>query len=599
MDKIPKLPKQPLAFALHYMRYYRWPLLAILFFEIGQSSCQVMITYAVKGIIDLGTKFNGNVDEVFTFMWPAIKIFLIFALGILFFSRASGTILVLLAPIMRQRVRREVFHYLQNHSQKYFIGNFAGSVANRISEVSQGVNHTVWSMLFDFSPVIVVFSLSLRLLYGAHQGLAQITAALLLTYITISFLLASRGQKLAKEWAATRSKVSGKIVDSVTNAMNAKLFSRLGFERTYLDGYLNAEVKAARRTLWFMEIMRWFQFIFSTVLQVGLILLAMRYWVTGEITVGSFAMVSTLVLQMVTEARGLSRRFMDLFEYLGNIADGVKMIIQDHEVKDVPNAKEFVVNGGRIDFDKVDFQYNEGRSVFNKLNVSVLPGQRVGLVGFSGSGKTTFVNLILRMYDVQGGAIKIDGQSVSEVTQESLRAQVSLIPQEPMLFHRTLRENIRYGDLTASDEDVVKAARLAKAHDFIQNTPDRYDALVGERGVKLSGGQRQRIAIARAILKNAPILIMDEATSSLDSVTEKAIQNAMDTLMKNKTVIVVAHRLSTIAHLNRILVFDEGQIVEDGTHDELLEKKGHYYRLWSMQAGGFLPQVDPSHHVEL
>ncbi|MGD8956838.1 MAG: ATP-binding cassette domain-containing protein, partial [Chromatiaceae bacterium] len=289
---------------------------------------------------------------------------------------------------------------------------------------------------------------------------------------------------------------------------------------------------------------------------------------------------------------GLSRSFLEFFEYIGNISDGVSIFIQPHEIVDRPGATDLNVTRGEIAFRDVSFTYQEGLQVFDHLTVTIEPGQQVGLVGFSGSGKSTFVNLILRLFEPQSGVIAIDDQDILAVTQDSLREHVSMIPQDPMLFHRSLMENIRYGRLDASDDDVIDAAKKAHAHEFILQTEKGYASLVGERGVKLSGGQRQRIAIARAILKDAPILILDEATSALDSVTEKKIQQGLDYLTQGKTVVVVAHRLSTISHLDRILVFDEGKIIEDGSHHDLLQRNGHYAHLWNMQAGGFLPETE-------
>jgi ATP-binding cassette subfamily B protein len=291
---------------------------------------------------------------------------------------------------------------------------------------------------------------------------------------------------------------------------------------------------------------------------------------------------------IINEARNLSRRFLEFFEYVGNVANGVHIIIKPHEIVDAPQALAASIDRGRIEFQHVMFGYTPEQPIFRDLNVVIPAGQRVGLVGFSGSGKSTFVSLILRLYDVQGGRIVIDGTDIRAMTQESLHRQLSLIPQDPNLFHRSLMENIRYGRLDATEEEVIEAARKAHAHDFVTQIKDKYNSLVGERGVKLSGGQRQRIAIARVVVKNAPILILDEATSSLDSITEQAIQETLDEVMKGKTVIVVAHRLSTIAHLDRILVFDQGRVVEDGSHAELLALNGSYQRLWSRQAGGFV-----------
>lgn len=303
-------------------------------------------------------------------------------------------------------------------------------------------------------------------------------------------------------------------------------------------------------------------------------------------------MVAGLAIMLIEAARGLSRSFLEFFEYLGNISDGVSVFVQSHEIVDQPDAPALRIERGEIEFDDVSFTYKEGLPVFENLSVTIAPKQQVGLVGFSGSGKSTFVNLMLRLFEAQGGAIRIDGQNILEVTQDSLRENISMIPQDPQLFHRSLMENIRYGRLEASDDEVIAAAKKAHAHEFIMQTEKQYDSLVGERGVKLSGGQRQRISIARAILKDSPILILDEATSSLDSHTEKKIQLGLETLMQGRTVVVIAHRLSTISHMDRILVFDQGRIVEDGSHQQLLLRDGHYAHLWNMQAGGFLPEKE-------
>lgn len=585
----PALPDRPFPFVLYFLKYYWSSLLAIILFETGQAACQILIPYAMKNIIDTGTQLQGGFTENVVHLKPALLTFAGLSLGVLVFSRASGAMLVFIGPSIRRRVRNTIYTFLQYHSQRFFIGNFSGSLANRVSEVAAGVTHSLWTILFDFWPVIITFSVSMHLLYKSSAVLATSLGVWIFIYTVVSFLLAMRCRIYAKEYAATRSTVSGKIVDSVTNMLNTKFFSRLDFEREYLSRHLDIEVRVARKTLWFMEAMRWFQFIATMILQIGIILLGLKLWLNKDISVGSFAMVISLSLLVINDARGLSRRFLEFFEYIGNIADGVGIMVKPHEVIDIPNAKPLKITNGEVRFENVTFTYSEGVSVFKNLNVVIRGGERVGLVGFSGSGKTTFTNLILRMYNLNSGRILIDGQDIANCTQNSLRAQISMIPQEPMLFHRTLMENIRYGRLDATDDEVIAAAIAAHAHEFIMNLPETYQSLVGERGVKLSGGQRQRIAIARAILKNAPLLVLDEATSSLDSVTEKSIQASLETLMQSRTVIVVAHRLSTISHLNRILIFDDGRIIEDGSHDELLLKNGRYALLWRMQAGGFLP----------
>jgi len=299
----------------------------------------------------------------------------------------------------------------------------------------------------------------------------------------------------------------------------------------------------------------------------------------------------SLSLLIIAEVRNLSRRFLELFEALGNVGSGVRNLFRPHEFTDSPHAHELSVQHGALEFEHVSFHYVDGKEVFRALSVSIPARQRVGLVGLSGSGKSTFVNLVLRLYEPQVGVIRIDGHDIRDLTQDALRRQIGLIPQDPTLFHRSLRENIRYGRLSASDAEVETAARRAHAHGFISEIPEGYEAQVGERGVKLSGGQRQRIAIARVILKDAPVLILDEATASLDSITEHSIQTALDAAMVDKTVLVIAHRLSTIAHTDRILVFSDGEIVEDGSHRALLARRGHYYQLWTRQSGGLLPEA--------
>ncbi len=586
------LPDTPFRFCLRYVRRYLPIVCVMVILEGGQSACSILLPYAIKQIMEGVTAAQAVHAQV----WPQVSApFWLFAalnLGVVLCSRASGTVLVMLGPALRRRVRRELFAYLQLHSQRYFLSNFAGSLANRIAEVSMGVSQTIWTVLFDFWPLAISFTVSQLLLAQVNVRLAVVLSVWTVIYIVICFLLARRCRRYAREYAAARSAVSGTIVDSVSNIMTAKLFARRDFERDHLEIYLDREVERARATFWFMEGIRWFQFVAAFMLMLSVIGYALRLWSAGGMSAGQFAMAASLSLLLIEQARGLSRRFLEFFEFVGNINDGVGMIVRPHEVVDDTRAGPLLVTRGEIRFEQVDFAYTSARPVFRDLSAVLRAGERVGLVGYSGSGKSTLVNLIRRLFEPQGGRILIDGQDVKLVTQESLRAAVAMIPQDPLLFHRTLKDNIRYGRLDASDEDIIEAARLASAHDFITAMEDGYDALVGERGVKLSGGQRQRIALARAILKASPILLLDEATSALDSVTERSIQESLEHLMQGRTVVVIAHRLSTLAHLDRILVFHEGRIIEDGSHHELLARAGHYAHMWTMQAGGFLPDHD-------
>jgi len=588
----PPLPATPLRFVAYFVGKYRWWYLSMVLLEGINSTCGILIPYATGRIIKAVTlaqgQTQGQAQAVVDSLSGALWLFVALGLGEVIFSRAGGTCQIYVGVLQRHTVTRSLYAYLQHHSHRYLTNDFAGALAHRISETSLGVSQTLWSVIFDFWPTAITFAVAIVMLGSAHRELAELVGAWAVVFIGASFWLATRARPYAVKAAATRSDTTGKVVDSVANLTSTRLFARLDFERRYLDEQLRKELRAVRKSSWYSERVRWFQYSAAALLKIAVVYLALRLWRQGQISVAEFVVAATTALLIINEARNLSRRFLEFFEYIGNVTNGVQTIIRPHEIVDAPAATPVRVSRGSIEFHDVSFAYSPDQPIFTHLNVTIPAGQRVGLVGYSGSGKSTFVSLILRMYDPQGGEIRVDGRDIRALTQESLHAQLSLIPQDPNLFHRSLLENIRYGRLEATDEEVVEAARKAHAHDFIVRSKDKYASLVGERGVKLSGGQRQRIAIARVVLKNAPILILDEATSSLDSVTEQAIQETLEEVMKGKTVIVVAHRLSTIAHLDRILVFDEGRIVEDGSHAELLSRGGAYQRLWSRQAGGFL-----------
>ncbi|MBS0419005.1 MAG: ABC transporter ATP-binding protein [Proteobacteria bacterium] len=584
----PALPATPFRFVLYFVAQYRnWYLLMILL-ETINSTCGILIPYATGQIIKAVTQAHEQSLSLLEHMKGPLWLFIALAIGEVVFARAGGGIQIIIGPRQRQTVTRAMYAYLQHHSHRFLSNDFAGALAHKISETSMGYSQTIWTLIFDFYPMAIVFSVAIFMLGHAHRGLAVFVSVWAVCFVLLSFLLATRTRPFAVAASAARSETTGKVVDAVTNLTSTRLFARLDYEREYLNTQLKKELAAVRRSNSYSERVRWFQYSSAAVLKIGVLYYALQLWGRGEISVAEFVVASTTTLLIINEARNLSRRFLEFFEYVGNVSNGVHTIVKPHEVVDQAGAQRMPIERGRIEFRDVSFGYSNEQLIFQHLNVTIAAGQRVGLVGFSGSGKSTFVSLMLRLYDPQGGKIVIDGHDIRMMTQDSLHSQLSLIPQDPNLFHRTLMENIRYGRLEATDDEVVDAARKAHADGFIRNIKDQYSSLVGERGVKLSGGQRQRIAIARVVVKNAPILILDEATSSLDSITEQAIQETLNEVMQGKTVIVVAHRLSTIAHLDRILVFDQGRIVEDGTHEELLALGGSYQRLWSRQAGGFV-----------
>lgn len=591
-------PATPLRFVLHFFWQFRGWYALIMLLEVAAAVSGILMPYAIGQIVGVVTgAASGDtampLSDALELARAPLLLFVALSLGELLFNRASGACRVIVSPRQRTNVARALFGYLQRHSHRYFSDNFAGSLAARIGETSVGVNMTISTTIFEFMPLLVTLSVSIVLLYQASAVLALFTLAWSGVFLSISYWLARRARPYAHRHANARAVTTGHIVDAVTNLTSVRLFARLRHEYRKLRQTQEREIAIGRRAMWFNEKVQWFHMSAALVLKVGMLYFSLTLWRDGKIGVAEFVMSTSLSLVIIGEARNIGRRFLEVFEYIGNINNGVQIILQPHEIVDRPGARDVRIRHGDIAIHDLYFAYVSGKPVFQELNLHIPAGQRVGLVGFSGSGKSTLVNLLLRLYEPQQGAILIDGIDIRDMTQESLHEQIGLIPQEPGLFHRSLMDNIRYGRIDASDEDVLQAARQASADEFINDMPQGYESLVGERGVKLSGGQRQRVAIARVALKQAPILIMDEATSSLDSLTEKTIQDSLDDLMRDKTVIVIAHRLSTIAHLDRILVFDHGRIVEDGSHAELLTRaNGTYRRLWQQQADGFLPDKD-------
>ena len=576
----PRLPTTPFKFICYFVARYKWWYLAMVVCETASAACGILIPYGISQIIRTVTTAGSH-----AVVRGPLTLFVVLAVAEVVFGRLAGGIQIRLGPRQRQNVTRSIYHYLQYHSHRYISSDFAGALAHRISETAMGVAQTLLALLTEFWPAIVSLSVAVGLLYGADAGLANFVCVWALCFVGLSYGLAQRCRPHALRASSARSETTGRIVDSVNNLTSARLFARLKFERDYLEGYLTQELRAIRRSNGYAERIRWFQFSAAAVLKIGTLYYALDLLAAGKINLGQFVMAVSLSLLIINEVRNLSRRFLELFEYIGNVANGVQTIVQPHELIDAPGARATPITQGAIEFQDVSFGYSQDELIFDHLNVSIGAGARVGLVGLSGSGKSTFVSLVLRMYDPGAGEIRIDGVDLRKMTQDALHAQLSLIPQDPSLFHRSLMENIRYGRTEATDDEVIDAAKRAHAHEFITQTREGYDALVGERGVKLSGGQRQRIAIARVVLKNAPVLILDEATSSLDSITERSIQQTLDEVMVGKTVIVVAHRLSTVANLDRILVFERGRIIEDGNHATLLARGGLYHTLWSRQTG--------------
>ena len=503
-----------------------------------------------------------------------------------------------LMPGTTSLVRWQSHWHVVRQSWPFFQKDFAGRIANRVMQTAQSLRDSVMSGIRAVLYLSTYGILTLVLIFGFDWRLTIPTLLWLVAYVFFLRHFVPRLRELAKQSSDVRSKVMARVVDSYTNILTVKLFARVANEDTYvrevLDEHQVAVAKHMRMTSRFMFTLQ----TLNALLLVSTAVIGMNLWVHGLINASQVATALPLVWQITSMAGWVSFEIASIFENVGTVQDGMDSIAVAHTMTDEPDAIPLKITQGEIHFEQLSFAYTVGKTVFDNIELVVHPGERIGLIGRSGAGKSTLVNLLLRFFDAEQGKITIDGQDIRHVTQESLRMQIGLVTQDTSLLHRSIADNIRYGRPQATQAEVEAAARKAQAHDFIMGLRDwngrvGYEAHVGERGVKLSGGQRQRVAIARVILKDAPILLLDEATSALDSEIEASIQEQLIGLMDGKTVIAIAHRLSTIARLDRLIVIDQGKIVEQGSHSELLSKNGLYAALWQHQSGGFLAEELP------
>ena len=583
------LPHTLPSFFWRFIRPQRFRFLFLIYGNLGWAVQEASFPYFVKLIIDKITLFSDNKAVIFSELHNTLIAWLCLWLLIEFGFRLYDFLSARVYPRFQADVRKAMFEYSLSHSHQFFSDQFAGSISSKISRMSDATLSVLTIFFTIFFPVVLAFCINIVILYQAKPLFSYIMAGWFFLHLVITYFFTKKCAFKSAIHSKTVTKLNGKLVDAFSNIANIRLFARKPYETRYLSTYQNEEIKTSYDLLHYNAIMKVFLGALSQGFVFIMIGLGLYTWQKNLITNGELALILTS-LNLIGLAWYMGMHLIKVYEDIGTCQEALTLTQAAHDIVDMPDAKAIDISRGEIVFDNVSFHYTRNHHLFRDKTITLQAGQKVGLVGYSGSGKTTFVNLILRLFNIENGRILIDGQDIKTVTQASLRDQIALIPQDTSLFHRSLIENIRYGRLDASDAAVIAASQKAHCEEFIQQMEQGYDTLVGERGIKLSGGQRQRIAIARAILKDAPILILDEATSALDSMTEKFIQKSLQYLMENRTTIVIAHRLSTLADMDRILVFKDGQIIEDGTHKQLLTAKNHYAELWNMQAGGFLPE---------
>jgi ATP-binding cassette subfamily B protein len=563
---------RPLAFILRYVRRRPFAHAIVLSAVLAAVACSVGAQYGVKYLVD--TLSQGATAGV----WTAFILLgsLIAADNLLW--RLASWIANFAFVAVTGDLRRDLFRHLTGHSPGYFAERLPGTLTSRITATSNAVftgeNMFVWNVLPPCAATLAAIALVCTVSWPMAAGLAIVAGIM----VCIMFRMAAAGRPLHHDFASKAATVDGEMTDVVTNMPLVRAFGGFLREHRRFDATVEREMEARRRSLFYLEKLRIFHAVVTIILALGLLAWAIMLWQQGNATTGDVVLICTLGLSVLHATRDLAVALVDVTQHVARLSEALATLLVPHELRDHPEAAPLIRRGASVKFEHVHFRYGAGQQIFEDFNLSFTPGERVGLVGHSGGGKSTLFALLQRFYDVQDGRILIDGQDVARVTQESLREAIGVVPQDISLFHRSVMENIRYGRPDASDEEVLDAAFAARC-DFIENLPAGMRTLVGERGLKLSGGQRQRIAIARAFLKNAPLLLLDEATSALDSESEEAIREALGRLMHGRTVIAIAHRLSTVRNFDRVVVLALGKVVQDGPPDLLVRREGLYGQL--------------------
>lgn len=588
MDKInsqhnTEIPQTPFAYFWYISKPYKWWMYGSIFVVILASVLGQASAYFFKLIVDAIEVNSYQQALKFALLYPIV----IFVMQLMY--RFSG-LLGRMWTINAEKYSTDTLtKYLLKHSHSFFVDRFAGSLLSKVGNVNGAVNQLIpdllWTHLTSLSSLVV----TLGFLLFIDIKTAGIFFGLIVVLIIFNRRLAPTKTKYSRATAEFRTSLRGRLVDIISNVQAVRQYVQDDREESSIND-LSTKVKEAQNLNWgYTEKMLLWNTCILFIFSLAMFWLLVEGWNAGNVTTGDLVLILALYSQITGTLIFIGRAFNSAAQTIGEMEEGLEDILVPVDIEDTEDAFPLKCSQASIDWKSVIFKYDQ-ETIFSDFNLAIPAGQRLGLVGRSGAGKSTFVSLLLRQHDISSGSIEIDGQNISDVTQESLRKNIAVVPQEPALFHRSIRDNILYGKPNATEAELIEVAKKAQAHDFITALPDGYDTLVGERGVKLSGGQKQRVAIARAMLKDAPILILDEATSALDSESEVAIQKALEGLMEGRTVIAIAHRLSTLRKMDRIIVMEEGRIVEDGSHEQLTISGGVYEKLWNHQAGGFLQE---------
>ena len=580
------LPRTPIRHVLSISKQFKLLAAGGIFAVVVAQGAELGAIYVISELVD---SFNAAADKTaqldVLFFWGTLFILL----GLLdrIAWRTSGFTVIAWAIKADAESYRRLYGYVSQHSHNYFLNRFAGSISNKISNASGNTADFIMRFAWDILPEAISLTVTWWLLTDIHWLLGQVFLIMLVIVFLFNLYWVKKRRPMVVAYSEASSAFRGVGVDLLTNIATMRQYARRQQELAHIDTVLHDRVRKDFRQSYFGEWLMVINGVFGVVLMSAIVAGVYIMLERDLATAGELVLVLFLLARVGYTFNIMGQQMNGFVRRYGEIEEGLQEVIVPHEIVDMPDAPALVAKKGAIEWSNVTFHFDTN-TVFNSFDLTIPAGQRVGLVGASGAGKTTFASLLLRQHDVTDGVIRIDGQDISSVTQESLRSAIAIVPQEPMLFHRSIAENIAYGKPDATKAEIRAAAAKAQALDFILDLPEKFDTLVGERGVKLSGGQKQRVAIARAMLKDAPILLLDEATSALDSESEVEIQKALHQLMREKTVIAIAHRLSTLREMDRIIVLDNGKIVEDGSHDALVAYDGVYAGLWKHQAGGFL-----------